>query len=94
MFVYLTPEGQEAVALGQDVQTWHVRLSQRPVNYEGFEDMLIGEIDVKFPSKEACAAPVIMRLAELEKEIHAEAHKRLSEVKIRRESLLCLEAPK
>jgi hypothetical protein len=93
MFVYLSVEGQEQVALGHEPNAWQLTLSSKPIEYEGFTGMLIGEVEVALPSRESCIEPVLAKLKAKEQEIQAEAYKELQKIKDRRESLLCLEAP-
>lgn len=90
MFIYLTIEGQEQVALGKDPQCWHFSVRTKLVEYET-TDVLLGEVSIPLPSRESCMEPVLSKLKAKEQEIQAEAYKELQAIKARRDSLLCLE---
>jgi len=95
MHVYLSIEGQEQLALGKEIQTWHTTLSLSEIAYEGYTGRHIGTVEIELPSKESCLQPVLERLKAKEQEIQAEAYKEMMEIKARRDALLCLtmEAP-
>jgi hypothetical protein len=90
MFVYLTIEGQEKVALGERPNSWHYTVSDTTRDYEGNTDTLLCEVSIPLPSKEFCMAPVLAKLKAKEAEIQAEAYKEMLLVKARRDALLCL----
>lgn len=89
MFVYLTIEGQEQVALGKKPQCWHYSLLDNVRDYET-SDILLGQVTVNLPSKESCMEPVLARLKAKEVEIQAEAYEEMLKIKVRRDALLCL----
>jgi hypothetical protein len=90
MYVYLSAEGQEAVALGKEPSTWCYSLYPQPIVYEGFTGMLIGEVAVTLPTREACMEPVLAQLKAKEQQVQAEAYEEMMEIKARRDALLCL----
>lgn len=90
MYVYLSIEGQEQVALGNQPNSWQYTLSPVEIVYEGFNGMLIGEVEVTLPSKENCMVPVLAQLKAKEQKIQAEAYEEMMQIKVRREALLCI----
>ena len=90
MYVYLSSEGQEAVALGKEPSTWCYSLYPQPITYEGFTGMLIGEVEVALPTRDACMEPVLAQLKVKEQQVQAEAYKEMMAIKARRDALLCL----
>lgn len=89
MLVYLTIEGQERIALGEQPHDWHFIVRAEAPFYE-ITDILLGECSFPLPSKETCMTPVLAQLKVKEDEINAEAYKELMAVKARRDALLCL----
>jgi hypothetical protein len=94
MFVYLTIEGQEQIALGEKPRPWQYTLTDAARSYET-TDILLGEVVIALPSAETCIQPVLDKLKAKEQEIQAEAYAEILKIKERREALLCLtmEAP-
>lgn len=90
MYVYLSIEGQEQIALGKTPNSWQYTLSPVTITYEGYTGMLIGEVEVALPSKESCMVPVLAQLKVKEQKIQAEAYEEMMLVKARREALLCI----
>lgn len=89
MFIYLTIEGQEQVALGKAPYSWNYILRDELIAYES-ADTLLAEVTIPLPSRESCMNPVLGMLKARETKIQAEAHAEMMKIRERREQLLAL----
>ena len=89
MLVYLSIEGQERIALGQEPFAWQYLVQEKEISYE-HNYVLVSSFTPNLPTREACMDPVLKGLKEKEDKINAEAFMELQRLKGRRESLLCL----
>ncbi len=90
--IYMNTDGQELHAQGKQLWSWHLtaRLENLHESAPPKGGILLGELEVELPGKDACIAPVLEALKDREQQINATAHEDLAAIKLRRDNLLAL----
>lgn len=87
--VYLTIEGMERIAKGDQLYNWHFTTAGTDDDL-GADYILVGEFEVSLPSAADCIKPVLDKLNKKEAEIQAEAFAEIRKVQQRRNDLLTI----
>jgi hypothetical protein len=92
LYVYLTLEGQEKLATGKELNSWHFQVGQG--DYTPEYSVLLGSFKPTFPAAEDCVTPALENITRQEKAVKAQAQRDLQSLLYRRNDLLLLGSTK
>lgn len=88
--LWITAEGQEAIANGRSMYTWHYIVREQDEEPYKADEICVAEFTMTLPSVEVLIPNVMEHLKNKEAEIQAEAYKDVMKIKERRENLLAI----
>lgn len=88
--LWITAEGQEAIATGKNLYTWHYIVREQDEEPYKPDEICVAEFTITLPSVATMIPTVMEHLAKREAEIQAEAYADVMKIKERREKLLAI----
>ena len=88
--LWITAEGQEAIATGKNMYTWHYIVREQDEEPYKEDEICVAEFSITLPPVAKLIPVVMEHLRVKEAEIQAEAYKDVMKIKERREKLLAI----